>query len=120
MNTTPPTNTNPPTDTVATTPARGSDGWLWASAAALSALVLLATTGAFDRSAHAEMTATTGGYSALTTDGGSDEVLVVTDDRSESLMVYQVLSGKKLELLAKHELPDLFRGARAQFGQPQP
>jgi len=33
-------------------------------------------------------------------------------------MVYQVLSGKKLELLDKHELPDLFRAARTQFGQP--
>lgn len=95
-----------------------SDGWLWASAAALTAIVLLATTGAFNRTAYAEMTATTGGYAALTTDGGSDEVLIVTDDRSESLMVYQVLSGKKLELLAKHELPELFRGARVQFGQP--
>ncbi|MFT5424144.1 MAG: hypothetical protein ACI89L_001937 [Phycisphaerales bacterium] len=109
-----PTNT-PPANTAA---AKDTDGWLWASAAALVALVLLATTGAFDRSAYAEMTAATGGYAAVTTDGGSDEVLVVTDDRTESLMVYQVLSGKKLELLAKHELPDLFRGARVQFGQP--
>jgi len=113
MNTTP-----TPTTTTTTAGNKPGDGWLWASAAALTALVLLATTGAFDRSAHAEMTATTGGYTALTTDGGSDEVLVVTDDRSESLMVYQVLSGKKLELLDKHELPDLFRAARTQFGQP--
>lgn len=118
MNTTNTTNT--PISTVSTAPIGQpkSDGWLWASAAALTAIVLLATTGAFNRTAYAEMTATTGGYTALTTDGGSDEVLVVTDDRSESLMVYQVLSGKKLELLAKHELPELFRGARVQFGQP--
>ena len=98
---------------------KNNDGWLWASAAGLTAIIMLASTGAFDRTARAEMTAAVGGYNTLTTDGGTDEVLVITDDRTESLMVYQVLSGKKFELLAKHELPELFRDARVQFvGQP--
>ena len=102
-----------------TTPnARHREGWLWASAAGLTAAVLLATAGAFDRPAMAEMTAAVGGYAAVTTDGGTDEVLVVTDNRTESLMAYQVLSGKRLELLAKHSLPELFRDARVQFAQP--
>ncbi|MFG0307089.1 MAG: hypothetical protein ACF8Q5_12835 [Phycisphaerales bacterium JB040] len=91
---------------------------LWASAAILGGAVLLASSGAFEGQARAEMTASAGGYTTMTTDGGADEVLVVTDDRTESLMVFQVVSGKRLELLAKHSLPELFRDARAQYALP--
>ena len=99
-------------------PASRGDGWLWASAAALTGAVLLAASGAFDRTAYAEMATVSGGLSAMTTDGGNDEILVLTDDRSEALMVYQVASGKRLDLLARQDLPAMFRDARVQFAAP--
>jgi|GEM_PF-1699290 len=84
------------------TKKNNGDSVLLASAALLGGAVLLSASGAFDRTARAEMSSAAGGYTAMTTDGGTDEVLVVTDDRTESLMVFQVVSGKRLELVAKH------------------
>ena len=43
---------------------------------------------------------------------------LLTDDRTESLMVYQVVSGKRMELLARYDLPVLFRDARALHLNP--
>lgn len=100
------------------TKKNNGDSVLLASAALLGGAVLLSASGAFEGTARAEMSAAAGGYTAMTTDGGTNEVLVVTDDRTESLMVFQVVSGKRLELVAKHELPELFRDARAQFAMP--
>lgn len=83
---------------------------LWASAFVILALILVRA----DRGvAYAEMAVVGSGYSALTTDGGSDEPLMVIDQRRELLLVYQVENQNRVLLRQKVELPKLFGDARA-------
>ena len=83
---------------------------LWASAFVILALVIVQA----DRSgvAKGDMTATSGGYAVLTTDGGSDEPLMVIDQRRELLLVYQVENQTRVLLRQRVELPQLFADAR--------
>lgn len=67
--------------------------------------------------AAAEMVATIPGeLVALTADSGSEEVLVVLDNRTERVMVYR-LTPKGLELFASEGLRELFGRARAMSPQ---
>lgn len=69
------------------------------------------------RPASAEMVTTIDGEMvALTADGGSEDVLVVLDNRAERIMVYkQMQTG--LQLFASENLRDLFN--RARLSAPQ-
>ncbi len=105
---------NTRTDTTCSHASR-QGGWLWISAAVLGSLILVQGAGLFDSSAHADMTVTNQSYSMMTTDGGTDEVLVVIDSRQESLLVYRVDSGNKMQLHRRESLDALFANARAQL-----
>jgi len=93
-------------------------GWLWVSAGVLAALTIVQGAGLLDRPAYADMVADTSGYTIMTTDGGTDEILVVIDDRQETLMVYRHQNRERLQLLDRESLPDLFTRARANTGLP--
>lgn len=65
----------------------------------------------------AEMVATIPGeLIALTADTGSEDVLVMLDNRTERVMVYR-LTPKGMELFASEGLRELFGRARAQSPQ---
>lgn len=99
-------------------PTAHHGGWLWVSAGVLAALTIVQGAGLLDRPAYAEMTSRAGSYVAMTTDGGSDEILVVIDDRNEYLLVYRNENRQRLSLAAREALPDLFTRARARSGLP--
>lgn len=104
------------------TPARGGlripDGALWASATVLAALVLVQGARMAETPALAEMATKADAYSMATTKAGSAEALFVVDDRSETLMVYQVMPGRKFELRRAESLPELFQRARGRVPAP--
>ncbi|MEL7472624.1 MAG: hypothetical protein AAGK04_04840 [Planctomycetota bacterium] len=66
--------------------------------------------------AHASTAVAGDRVALLTADGGSDEICAVLDDRSESILVYRVNNPAGVELIARGDLPSLFRQARA--GRP--
>ncbi len=93
---------------------------LWVTAIALTALVVLQLgrgAGApFEQQALAEMVASVGDYSIMTTDGGNEELLFVLDNRNEQLMVYKVDQQRSMVLLAREELDGVFAAARSKLG----
>jgi len=94
---------------------------LWISAIALSALVIVQLghrlgAGSVEQSALAEMVASVGDYSIMTTDGGNEEMLFVLDNRNEQLMVYKIGQQQSLVLLAREKLSDVFASARNKLG----
>lgn len=93
-------------------------GWLWVSAGVLAALTIVQGAGLLDRPAYADMTSNTTGYTIMTTDGGSDETVIVIDDRQEALLVYRHQNRERLQLLDREPLPELFTRARANSGLP--
>jgi hypothetical protein len=94
-------------------------GWLWVSAGVLAALITVQGAGLLDSPAYAEMTTTSQSYSMMTTDGGTDEVLVVIDSRQESLLIYRVDSTNTLQLYKREQLDTMFTRARARLS-PRP
>lgn len=103
---------------VAETGREGRGQWLWVSAGVMAALVVVQGAGLLDRPAIAEMTASAGGYTIMTTDGGSNEVGLVIDERNETLLVYSVKNRREVRLENRQSLPELFTRARAQAGHP--
>ncbi len=57
------------------------------------------------------------GHSMITTKAGPDEVLMVIDDRAETLLVYEVVNQSEVQLSARENLPRLFEAARGQRGR---
>lgn len=104
--------------TDAATAREGRGHWLWVSAGVLAALVVVQGAGLLDRPALAEMTASGGGYTIMTTDGGSNEVGLVIDERNETLLVYSVKNRREVRLENRQSLPELFTRARFQAGYP--
>lgn len=88
---------------------------LMISAVVLAGLVLVQG-GALlgGNAARAEMTSSTGDFTMMTTDAGSEEMLVVIDQRREVLLVYFVEQNRRLQLADRQSLPDLFTAARRQ------
>lgn len=102
-------------NTTPNTPVRcGRGGWLWLSAGILAGLIVVQGAGMFESEAYADMTTTMQSYSMMTTDGGTDEVLVVVDSRQESLLIYRVNLNNRLQLYKREQLGPLFTRARAQ------
>lgn len=104
------------TERPATPAARGN--WMWISAGVMAALVIVQGAGLLDQTARAEMTASIGGYTIMTTDGGSNEVGMVIDARNEVLLVYAVKNRREVRLENRLSLPELFTRARLQAGHP--
>lgn len=93
---------------------------LWATSVLLAALVALqlgrSGSPAFERRAMAEMVASVGDYSIMTTDGGNEELLFVLDNRNEQLLVYKVDQQRTMVLLAREALDSVFASARSKLG----
>ena len=53
-----------------------------------------------------------GGITMLTSDGGTEEVLIVLDNRTETLMVYRVDNSNAVELLQRTSVAAMFTEAR--------
>jgi uncharacterized membrane protein len=85
---------------------------LWASAIALGALIVFQAGGLTGNVAMAEMVSHAGEFTLLTTDSGTEEVLVVLDNRSEQLMVYHIRAQKTLEMMQNVSVAKMFESAR--------
>ena len=99
---------------------RGSlvaERWLSALALVLLAACLLRGFAFVQSPARAEMVASIPNeVVALTADSGSEDTLLVLDNRAERLMVYK-LTQNGLQLFASESLRDLFIRARASSPQ---
>ena len=94
---------------------------LWVTAVLIASLIVvqLGRTGGsspFEQQALAEMVASVGDYSIMTTDGGNEELLFVLDNRNEQLMVYKIDQQRALMLMAREELDGVFANARSKLG----
>lgn len=107
-------------------PRLNADGWLAVSALVLGGVLALLwtnrpaapTLGFLESAALANpMVAHAGGVTMMTTDSGTDEILVVLDVRTESMLVYRVDSGSVFELLQRASLPQMFVDAKAKAGR---
>lgn len=58
------------------------------------------------------MVSNVGGITMLTTDSGTDEILVVLDNRTEMLMVYRVDNNSAVELIQRTQVGAMFTDAR--------
>lgn len=82
---------------------------LWASGPSAS----IKPWGILETSAMANpMVSSVGGVTMLTTDAGTDEVLIVLDNRTEMLMVYRVNNVSAIELLQRQPVGAMFNDAR--------
>ncbi len=86
---------------------------LWASAFVLIGLILVQSARTLGNRAQAEMVSASGGYTVLTADGGTDEVLILLDERSEELYVYRVENQRSVDMKERVSLSRLFTDARA-------
>lgn len=106
-------------------PRFNTNGWLALSALALGGvLAVLWTTRPAPAAGFLESTALAnpmvshaGGVAMMTTDSGTDEILVVLDSRTESMLVYRVDSGSIFELLQRASLPQMFVDAKTKAGR---
>jgi len=86
---------------------------LWLSAFLLAAIVLLQMGNRFGSTAQAEMVGQRNNMTVMTTDGGTQELCFVIDGTPETLFVYEVDGGRRVDLLDRQSLPEMFRAARA-------
>lgn len=88
-------------------------GFLLASALVLAGLLVSHLGGVWGAApAWGDLVAQRGDFVALTVDGGTDDVLVVLDQRAESLMVYHVANQQSLVFKGRQDLRELFYQAR--------
>ncbi len=85
------------------------------SAIVLAALIVFVL-GRDPAPARAEMVAHVGDYAVMTTDGGTAELLVIIDNRSEDLLIYRVEKQASVDLYRRYSLSRLFADARAAAG----
>ena len=102
----------------ATTHGRGADRvrtLLWCGVAALGVMVL----GDWLRTweARADVVAAGGEFAALTSDTGSEDILVVLDQRAEQLLVYGVRNQNAIEFRGRQSLSELFLEGRRAAGK---
>lgn len=89
---------------------------LWASAFVLAGLVLTQADRLIGTRAQAELVSRVGGYTVLTADGGTDEVLILLDHRTEELFVYSIENQTSIELDQSLDVAGLFRDAKIKAG----
>lgn len=90
---------------------------LWASAFVILALILVTAGRGNGNAAYAEMVGTAGDYTIMTTNGGSKEIVLVLDERSEELLAYKILNQKEIELYQKLDLSQTFSDAKRWSGR---
>lgn len=84
-------------------------------AAALATLLVVQLLRPVDStSAYAELVSRAGSLIALTAEAGNEEVLVLLDDRSETLLVYRTDLRSGIQLMQRVPVDQLFRDARAR------
>ncbi|GIK20303.1 MAG: hypothetical protein AMXMBFR77_24450 [Phycisphaerales bacterium] len=88
--------------------------WLRASALVLLGLVIATAAPLLGGEARADMVARSGSYIVMTTDGGNEEVLVVIDERAETISVYKVVNQQNVQLFQRADLREIFTAARAK------
>ena len=88
--------------------------WLQASALVLLGMVLAKAAPLIGGEARADMVARSGSYIVMTTDGGNEEVLVVIDERAETVSVYKVVNQQNVQLFQRADLREIFTSARAR------
>ena len=93
---------------------RPADRLLLPCAAGLLVLLGILLTPIINQPAHAEMVSQTGHLVTMTAQGGTGDILLVLDNRSERLMVYKINTQNTMDLLENIELPTLFESARAK------
>jgi hypothetical protein len=89
-----------------------ADAALWASAFVLGALLIVQAGRGADSAARAEMASSVGGYTLMTTQTQSGEILYIIDNLSEQFFVYNVEQQRELVLLHKEDLKGLFTSAK--------
>lgn len=91
---------------------------LWISAAMLAGVAMLLGGRLLTPvPAYADVASQAGEFAALTTDAGSDDLLIVLDQRAEALLVYHVKNQTSLEFRGREDLRDLFIQARRAAGR---
>jgi len=85
---------------------------LWASAFVLGALLIVQAGRSADSAARAEMVASAGGYTLMTTRTQSGEILYVIDNLTEQFFIYNVEQQRDLVLVHKEDLKSLFTNAK--------
>lgn len=86
------------------------------SALAIGLLILTAGRGGLSTADAAPLAevAQSGDYTALTCDGGNEDILVVLDGRTEQLFVYKVVNQTSVQLYQREDVARLFGDARAR------
>lgn len=99
----------------------GLSSLLWAAAVLLSLLIvyqasaLLETPPVLNAQAKASgMLTTSGPYVAMSSEVGKEDLILVLDNRTESLRVYHLDPNGHLQLYQQLSLPRIFREARAR------
>ncbi len=85
---------------------------LWGAAAVLAGLLIVQASRMGVGEARAEMVTRAGEFTVLTSESGSEEVLLVIDNRREQLLVYKVVNQSSLDHFARHDLARMFMDAR--------
>ncbi len=111
---TPAGETPTPPESHATNNTRTSEGPLLVCALLLAVFLGVLLSPLVNQPAHAEMIAESGHLITMTAQGGSEDILLVLDNRTEQLTVYTLGNQNALELIQRLELPDLFQAARAK------
>ncbi|MFN0010427.1 MAG: hypothetical protein ACKVS8_02155 [Phycisphaerales bacterium] len=102
----------------AAAPVRGADRvrtLLWCGVAALGVTAIGDALRTWE--ARADVVATGGEFAALTTDTGSEDILVILDQRAEQLLIYGVRNQNAIEFRGRQSLSELFLEARRAAGK---
>lgn len=96
----------------------GGSSWLAASAVVLAGLLIaqLGRVGA-PAAAYADVVAMQGGFAAATVEAGSGDILIVLDQRSEALAIYDVFNVSTLRFVGREDLRQMFARARQGAGR---
>lgn len=95
-------------------PRFSSNVLLWASAFVLAGLVILAAGRPLVEPATADMVVSQGAHTMMTADAGNDEILLILNNRNETLTIYRVVNQNSVELFRRYDLPQMFSDARAR------
>lgn len=96
-------------------PGRTNAGNIALTLSAFALLTLILTVAGRNPQAQAAAEVSqSGDYTALTCDGGNEDVLVVLDGRSEQLFVYKVVNQVSVQLFQREDVGRLFGDARSR------
>ena len=96
-------------------PRHPSEGPLLLCALLLAVFLGVVLSPILNQPARAEMVAESDHLVVMTAKGGgSEDIFLVLDNRTEELTVYTISNQNTLDLVQRLELPDLFQAARAK------